>query len=131
MPPRRTASAGMPRRWRRWPGSDPLPARLAHWLGRSASLVSAAMFAAVFVVFVLKVALRYGLDVNLAWADEICSVLFIWVIFWANALVLPDGAQIRFDLVLRMLSPRGQRVAAYARTLLVGGLFAAGLPAAL
>jgi TRAP-type C4-dicarboxylate transport system permease small subunit len=98
------------------------------FLHRFASATAALMFAAVFTTFMLKVVLRYAASIQLAWADEVCSILFVWIIFWANAFLVPDSQQIAFDLVVRTLPPRGRRVAAILRNLILGGLFAAALP---
>lgn len=95
---------------------------------RLADLVAGGMFAAVFAVFMLKVVLRYATNIHLPWADEICQILFVWIIFWANATLMADRRQIAFDLLLRVLPPRGRRVAAVLRNLVLGGLFAAALP---
>src|SRR5262249_19683850 len=48
--------------------------------------------------------------------------------FVANAVVVEDRRQIRFDLFYRVLPEGGQRLAAIARLLVVGGLFAWALP---
>jgi TRAP-type C4-dicarboxylate transport system permease small subunit len=90
-----------------------------------------AIFAAVFVIFLAKIVLRYAWHAEPAWSDEICVILFIWMIFWANALVVPDRQQICFDLLYRPMPPPVRRVMALLRHLLIGGSFAAGLPAVL
>ena len=90
--------------------------------------VTAALFAAVFVIFVLKVVMRYALGDALAWADEVCVVLFIWIVFVANAVLVPDRQQISFDLLYRHVSARWQRVIGVVRAVLVGGVFASALP---
>src|SRR4051812_25715300 len=95
---------------------------------RTADIAVALMFACVFAVFVYKIVLRYVFGDAVAWADEICVILFIWMVFCANAFVIEERRQIRFDLVYRMLSPDGRRVAAIARLLIVGGLFVWALP---
>ena len=93
--------------------------------------IATAMAATVFVVFMVKIVCRYAFSVQLAWADEVCAILFVWIIFWANAFLVSDREQIAFDLVVRALPAAGQRVARVLRLLLVGGLFAASLPASL
>jgi TRAP-type C4-dicarboxylate transport system permease small subunit len=98
------------------------------FLHRTAALVAGLMFAAVFLIFMLKVVLRYAFAIQLAWADELCAVLFVWIIFWANAFIVPERDQIRFDLVVRALPPRGQRVADFVRTVVLGGIVIAALP---
>src|SRR5258705_11205477 len=71
---------------------------------------------------------RYVAHDAVAWADEVSVLLFVWMIFWANAFVVPDRRQIRFDLVVRLLPPPWQRAAAIARLIIIGGLFFWALP---
>ena len=86
------------------------------------------MFACVFAVFLLKIVMRYAAGDALAWADELSTILFVWLVFWANAFLVPDRQQIAFDLLHRHLPPRAQRAVAAIRLLIVGGLFAWALP---
>jgi TRAP-type C4-dicarboxylate transport system permease small subunit len=92
------------------------------------SSVASLMFVAVFSIFMLKVVLRYAFSIQLAWADEVCAILFVWIIFWANAFLVTDRQQIAFDLAVRVLPPGGRRIAAILRNLIIGGLFATALP---
>jgi TRAP-type C4-dicarboxylate transport system permease small subunit len=93
-----------------------------------ASLLASLMFFCVFVAFIYKIVMRYAAGDAVAWADEISVVLFVWMIFWANAFVVEDRRQIRFDLVVRLLPPPWRRAAGILRLLVVGGLFAWALP---
>lgn len=86
------------------------------------------MFAAMFGLFVWKIVARYALGDASAWADELVVILFLWVVFWGCAAVVPERQQIAFDLVLRRLPAGGQRVAVAVRTFFLGGLFLAALP---
>ena len=95
---------------------------------RIAQAVASVLFAAVFLVFCYKIIMRYAAHDSVAWADEVCVVLFVWIIFWANAFLVPDAAQIRFDLLYRAFRPAGQRGIAVVRAALIGGLLAASLP---
>jgi TRAP-type C4-dicarboxylate transport system permease small subunit len=88
------------------------------------------MFIAVFVAFLYKIVMRYAAGDAVAWADEASVVLFIWIVFLANGLVVDDRRQISFDLLYRHLPERGQRVMAVTRIVLVGCIFAYALPAA-
>src|SRR6185437_12345745 len=58
-------------------------------------------------------------------------ILFIWIVFWANAFLVPDKAQITFDLVYRPLPDNAKRAFALARLVLVGGIFVWALPGSL
>lgn len=93
-----------------------------------ADAVAVLMFAAVFIIFCLKIGMRYIGHNELAWTDEVAIILFIWIIFWANAFILSDRDHIRFDLVLHMVPPTARRWMAVARAILVGGIFLAALP---
>ena len=114
--------------------ADAIAGRSARWAARArrlANLVSGTMFAAVFLIFNYKIITRYLEHDEAAWADEVSVILFIWIIFWANAFVVRDREQITFDLAYRPLPDRGKRVMALARLVIVGGIFAAALPGSL
>ena len=89
------------------------------------------LFVVVFLAFIAKIVMRYAMGDALAWADELCVVLFIWIIFLANAFLVADRQQIRFDLLEHRLPPRARRVAIMARTLLIGFIIAWSLPGAI
>ncbi len=105
--------------------------RSASFLHRVAESLCGAMFAAVFVVFVYKIVMRYAAHDAVAWADEVSVVLFIWIVFLANSAVVEDRRQITFDLLYRHVGPRTQRALAILRVVLIGGIFAAALPGSL
>ena len=104
--------------------------RAAPWqlAARGAKLAASLMFACVFAAFIYKIIMRYAAGDAVAWADEISVILFVWIIFWANAFVVEDRRQIRFDLVIRLLPSPWRRAAAIARLVVVGGLFLWALP---
>jgi TRAP-type C4-dicarboxylate transport system permease small subunit len=104
---------------------------LARAFDLAARVVAALMFAAVFLIFCLKIVMRYGEHNEMAWADEVCIILFIWIIFWANAFILTNREHIKFDLVTHVVSPTVQRWMAVARSILVGGIFLFAAPATL
>jgi TRAP-type C4-dicarboxylate transport system permease small subunit len=90
-----------------------------------------AMFAAVFIIFNYKIFTRYFEHDEAVWADEVLVILFIWIIFWANAFLVRDKEQITFDLVYRLFPAAAQRTIALARVVMVGGIFAWALPGSL
>jgi TRAP-type C4-dicarboxylate transport system permease small subunit len=100
-------------------------------LRRAAAIVSGLLFAAVFLVFVFKIVMRYASHDEPAWTDEVSVILFMWIVLWANAFVVRDREQIVFDLFYHPLPPRARRVVAIARALLIGGIFAVALPGSL
>jgi TRAP-type C4-dicarboxylate transport system permease small subunit len=118
------------------PVPDPAPpfavlSALASHLRRLADGIACAMFAAVFLIFNYKIFTRYFERDEAVWADEVLVILFIWIVFWANAFLLRDKEQITFDLVYRLLPPAAKRAVALARYGLIGGIFLWALPGSL
>jgi TRAP-type C4-dicarboxylate transport system permease small subunit len=105
-------------------GLGPQLRTLADW-------TACAMFAAVFLIFNYKIFTRYFEHDEAVWADEVLVILFVWIIFWANAFLVRDKQQIRFDLVYRLLPDETKRYVAIARAALIGGIFAWALPGSL
>jgi TRAP-type C4-dicarboxylate transport system permease small subunit len=99
-------------------------------IARAAEIITNLMFVAVFAAFIYKIVMRYAFGDAAAWAEEATVVLFIWVVFLANGLAVGEHRQIAFDLIYRNVSPVAQRFMAIARILLIGGIFACALPAA-
>jgi TRAP-type C4-dicarboxylate transport system permease small subunit len=108
--------------------SEPGPGAPRARLRRLADLVSGIMFAAVFLIFNYKIITRYLEHDEAVWADEVSVILFIWIIFWANAFLVRDREQITFDLCYRPLPEKMKRLFAIARLALVGGIFLWALP---
>jgi TRAP-type C4-dicarboxylate transport system permease small subunit len=106
-------------------------ASLAARLRNGADLVASGMFAAVFVIFNYKIFTRYFEHDEAVWADEVLVILFIWIIFWAQAFVVRERDQISFDIVVRLLPEQGKRIAALMRDILIGGIFLYALPGSL
>jgi TRAP-type C4-dicarboxylate transport system permease small subunit len=104
---------------------------MAEKLRRLADWIACAMFAAVFVIFNYKIFTRYFEHDEAVWADEVLVILFIWIIFWANAFLVRDKEQITFDLIYRLLPVTAKRAVALVRVVLIGGIFAVALPGSL
>jgi TRAP-type C4-dicarboxylate transport system permease small subunit len=96
-----------------------------------ADWTACAMFAAVFLIFNYKIFTRYFEHDEAVWADEVLVILFVWIIFWANAFLVRDKQQISFDLIYRLLPDDTKRYVAIARAALIGGIFAWALPGSL
>ena len=104
--------------------------RFGKIVSRAGEAICAAMFVLVFLAFIYKIGARYVFGGAIAWADEICVILFIWIIFIANAFVVPDNRQLCFDLLYRNLGDNGRRKMAIFRIAVIGGIFAWCLPGA-
>lgn len=99
------------------------------WLQRGANAVGGLLFLALFIVFLVQIAARFGLDLPLPWTDELAVILYIWVILWAAAFVVPEREHVVFDLVWNSVGRRARQAMQIAGNLLIGGLALVGLPA--
>lgn len=103
--------------------------RVLRVLQSTADNIAAAMLAAMFIVFIVQIVSRYFFNMPLAWTEEVCITLWLWLVFWASAFCLKEKDHIRFD-VLYAVSPRKvQRVIALIAALgIAGGMAYAFLP---
>ena len=98
-------------------------------LQMAARVWGGALFLALFAVFILQVAARFGFNRPLPWTDEAAVVLYVWVILWAAATIVPEREHVVFDLLWN-LAPRRLRLwMRLLGNLLIGGLAAAAVPA--
>ncbi|WP_413863563.1 TRAP transporter small permease [Candidatus Aalborgicola defluviihabitans] len=63
------------------------------------------------------------------WTDEAAVVLYIWVILWAAAFMVPEREHVVFDLVWNSMGRRTRQVMLIVGNLMIGGLALVGLPA--
>lgn len=98
-------------------------------LRRSAAAVGAALFAALFVVFIVQVTARFVFNRPLPWTDEAAVILYVWVILWSAALIVPEREHVAFDLVWNLAGPRTRKLMRAFGLAVVGGLAAWAIPA--
>ncbi|MDR3411016.1 MAG: TRAP transporter small permease [Formivibrio sp.] len=97
------------------------------WM-RVANLIGGLLFSALFLVFVAQVTARFGFNMPLMWTDEMAVILYIWVIMWAAAFMVPEREHVVFDLLYHFVSHRVQRYMRIAGHLIIGGFSAWALP---
>jgi TRAP-type C4-dicarboxylate transport system permease small subunit len=83
-------------------------ARVAGGARRAAAAVAVALFAALFAAFVVQVVARLAFDRPLPWTDELAVILYIAVVLWGAALLVPWREHVAMDLAYT-LAPRGVR----------------------
>jgi len=84
---------------------------------------------ALFVVFIVQITARFGFNKPLPWTDEAAVILYIWVILWSAAAVVPEREHVVFDLVWNSVGRRTRFAMRVLGNLLIGGLALVGLPA--
>jgi TRAP-type C4-dicarboxylate transport system permease small subunit len=95
---------------------------------RFTELAAAAMFAAMFGAFMIQIVSRYVFNAPVSWSLEICSITYVWVVFWSCNLLLSERQHIVFDVLYRKFPARWQRVVAIANTTMFGLVFLAATP---
>jgi TRAP-type C4-dicarboxylate transport system permease small subunit len=100
-------------------------------LRRGAELLSAALFAAMFIAFVLQVVSRYVFDDPISWTLEVCSITYVWIVFFATGTIVTMRQHITFDMLYSSLSPRWKRGFAIFTTGSLLVIFVVCLPAVL
>lgn len=79
---------------------------LHHYLEYACGAAMAVMVALVF----LQVVARYLVKVNVAWAEEVSGIAFVWMIFLGAAAGMKRNAHLAIDVFLAGLPPRVRRV---------------------
>ena len=97
-------------------------------LRTAAHTVGGLIFLCLFLVFLVQVAARFGFNRPLPWTDELAVVLYLWVILWACAFMVPQHEHVAFDLLWNSVGSRVRRAMSIVGNLLIGGLAAIALP---
>ena len=97
-------------------------------LEKGVDALGAGLFAALFGVFMVQIVARFGFDRPLPWTDELAVCLYVWVILWAAAAMVPEREHVVFDLLWNAVGRRARRVLRIAGNLMVGVLAAWALP---
>ena len=98
-------------------------------LQKAANAIGGGLFLTLFIVFVIQVTARFGFNKPMAWTDEAAVILYVWIILWAAAVVVPEREHVAFDLVWNNVGLRWRKAMRIAGNLLVGTLALCAIPA--
>jgi len=98
-------------------------------LQQAANLLGGGLFLTLFVVFIIQIAARFGFNKPLPWTDEAAVILYVWVILWAAAAVVPEREHVVFDLVWNSVNTRTRQAMRIVGNLMIGGLALVAIPA--
>lgn len=99
------------------------------WLHNAAQTLGGLIFFALFVTFLVQITARFGFDRPLPWTDELAVVLYLWVILWAAAFMVPEREHVVFDLVWNSAGQTMRRIMKIVGNLMIGGLALVAIPA--
>ena len=95
---------------------------------RGCELAAAAMFAAMFCSFLIGVVARYVFDDPVSWSIEVCSIAYVWIVFFASATFVTQKQHITFDMLYSSVGAKAKRVFALISMFSLAGVFLYGLP---
>ena len=78
-------------------------------LTKGAELVAALLFAALFGAFVIQVVSRYVFNDPISWTLEVCSISYVWIVFFAAGTIVTARQHITFDMLYASRSPEWRR----------------------
>lgn len=102
---------------------------MARWLQGFANAIGGGLFLTLFIVFIVQITARFGFNLPLPWTDELAVILYIWVILWAAACVVPAREHVVFDMVWNSVGRSARKAMQIVGNLMIGGLALVGLPA--
>ncbi len=91
--------------------------------------VAALSFAVLFFAFIVQVVSRYVFNAPIAWTLELCSISYVWVVFWTCGILLTEREHIIFDVIYTWFRPGLRRWIAIFNTLSLGIVFLVAVPA--
>jgi TRAP-type C4-dicarboxylate transport system permease small subunit len=98
---------------------------------RGCELAAAAMFAAMFCSFIIGVVARYIFDDPISWTIEVCSIAYVWIVFFSAATFVTHKQHITFDMLYSSVGAKAKRVFALIAMISLAVVFLAGLPSTL
>lgn len=99
------------------------------WFKKAADLFGGFMFLCLFLTFLVQITARFGFNRPLPWSDELAVILYIWVILWAAAFMVPEKEQVVFDLIWNSVGRESRRWMRIVGHAMVGGLALVAIPA--
>jgi TRAP-type C4-dicarboxylate transport system permease small subunit len=97
-------------------------------LRRIAEHIAAAMFAVMFLAFIIQIVTRYLINFPLGWTFELSMLCWVWGVLWGAAFVVRERDEIRFDVVYSLLSDRIRRYMTVIAGLALIALYGISLP---
>lgn len=95
--------------------------------------IAGLMMAAIFVTFILQIAVRYLVGspwfdaatggivdaADFGWTVEFILVLWLWTIFWGNSFVVRDSDHVTFDIIYNAVGRRTRTILAIVGALII------------
>jgi TRAP-type C4-dicarboxylate transport system permease small subunit len=97
------------------------------WLHRRAENVAVVLLGVMFLAFVIQIVFRYVFNFPIGWTSELSVVMWLYLVLWGTAFVLPERDEIRFDLLYSAAGRRTRIGMAIVSALAILVLYGASL----
>lgn len=98
------------------------------WFSESLAVVA---FAVMFAGFVLGITARYILGDPISWANELCLIAYVWIVFWTSDILVRERQHIIFDVLYELFPVAVRRYLALFVTFSLAATFIIVLPGTL
>ena len=98
-------------------------------LRHATNAIGGVLFLTMFVVFIIQITARFGFNKPMAWTDELVVILYVWVILWSAAFIVPEREHVAFDLIWNSVGKPARRVMKFVGNLMIGALCLWAIPA--
>lgn len=102
---------------------------ISRWFSNVAEFIAATMLAAMFLTFLLQILSRYVMLQPFGWTLELCLILWVWIVFFANAFIVRERDHVTFDILYLALPRRVRQVLALITAAVIVGAMLWSLPA--
>ncbi len=91
---------------------------------RFTEMIAGGMLAAIFLIFLLQIVLRYFFT-PAGWTLELIGILWVWVIFFSCAFVVREQDHVKFDIIYLSVPKRVRQIMAMvgAAAIVIGMLY--------
>lgn len=73
--------------------------RVLRFFSHGANAISAILLAGIFCTFLLQIFSRYVLHAPFGWTLELCLILWVFLVFFGNGIVVKDDNHVTFDIL--------------------------------
>ena len=103
--------------------------QLVGWMRRRAENIVAGLLGVMFVAFIIQIVFRYFFNWPVGWSSELSVICWLYMVLIGSAFWLKESEEIRFDMLVTVMSPKVRRVVTLLVALAAVVLFAMSLPA--
>ena len=92
---------------------------ISSWSARITTVLLLITGVMLTITLLIAVFFRYVVGYALSWPEELCMLLFTWIVFLAGSLGVREGFHVRLTIVLKQFGPKTQKILSKAITVAI------------